>query len=169
MFNIQGIVEFTFKRGNRILYKTKRKNLITNLGLETLAKGLLSGMGSGVDLGDVYIGVGSDEGLPFVPSPSITDLTLANELPDINVPRVIVIPAFLILDSNHAVLEVTFHTDEGNPNVGFSLVDAGVFWDGATASRNSGVLISRVLVTPPFPKNPGFDILGIRWVYEFNR
>jgi len=168
-FRIQGFVEFTLKRGKKIIRKFKRKNLITNLGLETLAKGLLIGMGSGVIIGDVYIGLGSDDGLPFVPSPSITDLALANELPDINIPRKIVAAGDMVLDSNHAVLEVEFATDEGNPDVPFNLVDAGVFWDGATVVRNTGVLVSRVLIVPIFPKDPTCDILNVRWIYEFNR
>lgn len=170
--SIKGWVEFTFLRGKEIIRKVTQSNLITNKGLETIAEAMIVATGDVVgkpNLGRVYIGLGSDEGLGFVPAPSPTDLVLANELPDINISRKLVLPAGLILENKHAIFEVLFQTDEGNPNPGFNLVDAGLFWVGALATRNTGIMVSRVLMIPPWPKDLLTDTLDVRWIYEFNR
>lgn len=164
-----GRVEITLKRKGKIVKKLKIKNLITNAGLDTLAKAILSAAGSGVSLGDAYIAVGDNVGLPVPPAPSITDTALANELPDLSTPRKKVLPGGLTLQNNVAIFEVEFLTDEGNPTLGFDLVDAGLFWDGASITRNTGVLVSRVLIIPPLAKDPVSDALGVRWTYQFQR
>lgn len=167
--NLKGEVEITLKRQSKIIEVRLFDNIITNLGLVVLVQAIIKSAGFVVNLGDIYIGVGTDEGAPGLPAPSPTDLTLANELLDIYIPRKKVQVGGISIQNNVAVFEVQFMPDEGNPNTGFKLTEAGLFWLGATLSRNTGVLVSRVLMIPPLAKNPSFDTLGIKWMYQIGR
>jgi len=167
---IKGRVEINLLQDGKVVETRKIDNLITNNGLATFAKALLSAGGYAGALGVPYIGVGDDDGLPFVPTPSPTDAALAHEVLDIDVPRrQIQAIGGLNLQNNVAIFEVIFMPDEGNHAIGKQLVDAGLFWDGATLTRNTGVLVSRVLILPPMTKSPTFNTLRIKWTYEINR
>jgi len=167
---IKGRVEITLKKDDKLVKLIKIDNLITNGGLQVLAKAILAAGGYAGAMGVPYIAVGDNDGIPIVPHPSITDTALAHELPDIDVPRKQVAAiGGLNLENNVAIFEVMFMPDEGNHAVGKQLVDAGLFFDGATASRNTGVLVARVLIVPPLTKSPTYNTLGIKWTFEINR
>jgi len=167
---IKGRAEITLLRDGKIIEIRRIDNLITNNGLNTIAKAILAAGGYAGALGVPYIAVGDNDGVPLVPAPSPTDTVLAHELPDIDVPRKQVQAlGGLNLENNVAIFEVIFMPDEANHAVGKQLVDAGLFWDGATVLRNTGVLVSRVLILPPMTKSPVFNTLRIKWTYEINR
>lgn len=167
---IKGRVEITLEKDGDVIKRIKLDNLITNAGLDTLAKAILSAGGYAGALGVPYIALGDNDGVPSVPAPSPTDTALAHELPDVDTSRrQIQAIGGLNQENNVAIFEVIFMPDEGNHAVGKQLVDTGLFWDGATALRNTGVLVSRVLIVPPLTKSPTFNTVRIKWTYEINR
>lgn len=168
--SIKGRVKITLLKNNKVVETRRLDNLITNNGLGTLAKAILSAGGYAGVLGVPYIALGDNDGVPVILVPSPTDTALAHELPDIDIPRKQVVAiGGLNLENNVAIFEVIFMPDEGNHAVGKQLIDTGLFWDGATATRNTGVLVARVLILPPMTKSITFNTVRVKWTFEINR
>jgi len=165
-FKIKGTVRFTLKnKSGKVIKEYVKENLITNTGLATIAKALLQAGGdTSIALGTIYIGVGDNS--VAVPAPSVTDMTLANELANVAVPRKAI--NYWRINNYSAIFQTDWMPTEGNSTPPNKLADAGLFWNGATANRNTGDLVSRVLMIPTLAKD-GNKTLTITWIYTFGR
>lgn len=159
-FGISGRVTFILihKNGSKIIHKVK--NRIMNDGRNMLAKAMLAGCGSSVQVitGSPYIAVGTGD-----TAPSFTDTVLDSELA-----RKIVTPALMERQNKTAFYETTFELAEAIPTPPAELKEAGLFIDNATASPDTGILVARALILPTLAKNI-YQKLIVRWAFIIDR
>jgi len=166
LFGIKGTCELVLT--DIWMQKTKRlviPNMITNNGLNKLAKAILYAAGSSNYMGAPYIAVGEGTGLS--PNPSPTDTILANELGAGS--RSIVLSENLTLQNNIAQFTALFSVGIGNATGLNEINEAGLFWDdGASGTKDTGTLVSRVKIEPSLAKDK-YKTLAVHWYYELSR
>lgn len=167
---ISGKVKLTLTDKDGNIKETVFGNMVLDNGLMLISKCICCAAGNTLESlnGRPYIALGEVLiGAPC-PNPQPEDLLLNNELPDINVPRVVIDVADVYRDVSTVKFDVTFGLTKGNPTSGYELSEVGLFWNNATLTRETGTMMARALVLPRLVKTP-FKLLHITWSIYFRR
>ena len=167
---VEGKVRFVFEDKDGKKKTIINSNMVVDSGLAILMQAIAWSGGNPAEeiTGDPYIALGEVTIAGAVPAPDVSDVLLNDELPDINYPRIEVEDADVTRQNNVVIFEAMFNLDEGNPTAGKELCEAGLFWDDATSTRETGNLVARVLIQPRKVKT-NLQTLTVTWYIQLGR